>query len=402
MRHLRFTALLLAAVIAPAAARAQDGADASGDWRALLGCYRQGEWRFALDSIPFVGVHNIEPESRLLRSSHEWDDRYETYWRLIAPDSVKVVIDDGLHGVRYRLAVRGDTLTGREQTVTDIAIRIPVRRFTAVREPCPPASAFPAPKLEPATQAYWSAYGALLPSNARLAADPWRAMAPVAEWLRAHPEALREWSIRWNARAMFQHAAGADVRANARDLVGTYRLEIERTGGPPLVFYGPTEIRPRFALRPPDTATIIQERPTGYELRLTLSRDSARLPRPGPGIKHRDAFGASYDASNSVIDVRFPGTADADGTRRFRGYVMLVNFTDAFRREDPELPRWEYEWYRQNYHPDAGVNEYAEIAIHPDGRVTFTQREQLGADRVVTLRGERISGVAWECTGYQY
>ncbi|HEX6749393.1 MAG TPA: hypothetical protein VF092_19010 [Longimicrobium sp.] len=399
MRLLRLSSFLIA--ISPVAALAQQQADAPGDWRALLGCYRQGDWRFALDSIPFIGVHNIEPESRLLRSSHDWDDRYETYWRMIAPDSVKLVLDDGLHGVRYRLAVRGDTLTGREQTVTDIAIRIPVRKFTAVREACPAASTFPSPKLDSATVADWWAYGALLPSEERLAADPWRAVAPVAAWLRAHPDALRRWSIRWNARVQFRRAADADVRANARELAGTYRLEVERTGGPTQVFYGRTEIRPRFALRPADTALIVQERPAGYQLRFTLSRDSTRLPRPGPGIKHRDAFGASYDASNSTIDVRFPGTVDADGTRRFRGYVMLVNFAAAFRDADPEISRWEYEWYRQSYRSDAGVNEYAEIVVSPDGRVTFTQREELGPDRVVTFRGERISGVAWECTGYQ-
>ncbi len=399
MRLLRIASLLIA--LSPAAASAQQRADAPLDWRALVGCYRQGDWRFALDSIPFVGVHNIEPESRLLRSSHDWDERYETYWRVIAPDSVKLVLDDGLHGVRYHLAVRGDTLTGREQTVTDIVIRIPVRKFTAVREPCPPASAFPSPRLDSATVADWSAYGALLPADERLATDPWRAVAPAAGWLRAHPDAMRAWSIRWNARVLFQRAADADVRANARELVGTYRLEVERSGGTTQVFYGRTEIRTRFALRPPDTAMVIQERPTGYQLRFTLSRDSSRLPRPGRGIKHRDAFGASYDASNSTIDVRFPGTVDADGTRRFRGYVMLVNFASAFRDADPEISRWDYEWYRQNYRRDAGVNEHAEIVLSPDGRVSFTQREEVGPGRVLTLRGERVSGVAWECTGYQ-
>jgi hypothetical protein len=36
--------------------------------------------------------------------------------------------------------------------------------------------------------------------------------------------------------------------------------------------------------------------------------------------------------------------------------------------------------------------------LWPDGRVTFTQREEFAPDRVVTLRGERISTDAWECS----
>ena len=60
------------------------------DWRSLVGCYREGDWVFALDSVPFVGIFSHEERARIARSSHAWDSRYETYWRAISPDSVKM------------------------------------------------------------------------------------------------------------------------------------------------------------------------------------------------------------------------------------------------------------------------------------------------------------------------
>lgn len=366
------------------------------DWRGVVGCYRSGSEHYQLDSIPSVGVHFIELGSRLLRSSTAWSPGDDSYWTISGPDSVRLVIDDGLHGVRWRLRVHGDTLSGREQTLTDLPVRYGPSRFTAVREPCLPADSFLLPDLDSATEAAWSGYGATLPTDRELRADPWRAMAPARDWLQAHPDALRTWAIRWNARAMFDRAAGADVRANARELVGTYRLEVARTGGPTHVFYGRTEVYPRSALAPADTATIIQDRPAGYTLRFTLSRDSSRLPRPGPGRRHRDAIGGNSTA-NSEIQVRFPASSTADAAKRFHGYVMLVNFIYDFHGADPELPSWEHEWFRGHYHFDRGVNDGAEFVIGADGRVTFTQREELARDRVVVLRGERISGTAWQC-----
>ena len=369
------------------------------DWRSLVGCYREGDWVFALDSVPFVGIFSHEERARIARSSHAWDSRYETYWRAISPDSVKLVLNDGLHGRVHRLVARGDTLVGRSYLRTDIVLpRAPKpERVRAVREPCPPAAAFSRPLPDSAAQTVLFGYFAVRPTDAELEADPWRAVAPLRAWLQAHPDAAAEWRMRTSARVLFERAATLDVRANARELVGTYRLEVERTGGPTHVFYGRTEVRPRYALRG-DTAAPFIERPPGYHLRFTLALDSASLPRPGPGRRHRNAYGGN-DTDNSHIDVRLPAVAAADGTRRFRGSVLLVNFGSAFHGRDPELTTWEHDWFHVHFH-DMSIDDVAEIVLWPDGRVTFTQREEAAPGRVVTLRGERISGAAWECSGY--
>src|SRR5687767_10611126 len=90
------------------------------DWRSLVGCYRAGDQRFALDSVPFLAVHSIEAGSRQARSADEWWRRYDTYWRMTAPDSVKLVWDAGLYGGSFHFAVYGDTLVGREGGYTDV------------------------------------------------------------------------------------------------------------------------------------------------------------------------------------------------------------------------------------------------------------------------------------------
>ena len=86
-----------------------------------------------------------------------------------------------------------------------------------------------------------------------------------------------------------------------------------------------------------------------------------------------------------------------DGVRP-AAHVMLLNFTGYFRRTDLPLSEWDYEWFRKYHHFDT-PNEFAEIVVSPDGRVTFTQRQELAQDRVITVRGERISRNAWQCAG---
>jgi hypothetical protein len=58
--------------------------------------------------------------------------------------------------------------------------------------------------------------------------------------------------------------------------------------------------------------------------------------------------------------------------------------------------QWEHEWFERHWDSD-GPNIHAEFAVSPNGRVTFTQRQVLAPDSVVTVRGERISGDAWQC-----
>jgi hypothetical protein len=393
--------LLLAAAAAACAGVPQPApAGAPGppvEWRSLVGCYRADDWRFAFDSVPFLAVHSIEDSSRLARSTNDWWGRgYDTYWRMTAPDSVKLVWDAGLHGGHHQFAVRGDTLVGLIHAFSDTPpYRDRPRRVTAVREPCADdVRLFPA-RPDSAREALLFGYFAALPPSSRMEADPWRAVAPLHAWLDAHPQALRDFYFRIHARTMFDRASSFDVRAHARELVGTYRLEVERTGGPTHVFHGRTEIQPQYALRPGDTTIIARDQPSGYRLRFTMSADSSSLPRSGPGRRHRDAYGGNT-AANSRIDVRLPATMDADGTRRLRGHVMLVNFGYFFHASDPELWNWAHEWFRRDYDFD-GPNLYAEFVVTPEGRVTFTQREVYAPDQVVTLRGERISGGAWQC-----
>lgn len=366
-------------------------------WRTAAGCYAAGDKRFLLDSVPYLAIHSIEEGSRLARSTDPyWQRGYDTYWRIIGADSVKLAWDGGLYGGSVLFKVHGDSLVGTERHFTDIAgVRDRPRRVVAVREPCSAETSYHPARPDSARAALLFGYGAALPTDAQLDADPWGAVAPLSAWLDAHPEVLTDFHFRVHARVMFQQAARIDVRNAHPELAGTYRLEIERTGGPTHRFYGRTEIRPQFALRAADTAAVVLDQPPGYRLRLTLSGDSTSLPRPGPGRRHRNPYGGNT-AANSHLDVRLPAGTDADGTRRFRGYVMMVNFRRFFRTHDPALSEWEYEWFRRSHDHD-GPNVFAEIVVSPDGRVTFTQRQELDPDRVITIRGERISGDAWQC-----
>lgn len=390
--------LVAAGCAAPSTVRDPAPAAAPVDWRSLVGCYRAGGRHLALDSVPFLPLFRVEEGPRLVRSSDSfWRRGYDSYWRMNAPDSVRVVWDASLHGTQIDFAVRGDSLVGVESGHSDIAGAPDSReKVVAVRETClPDARYYPAPP-DSARAALLFGYAAAMPSDSLLAADPWRAVAPVHAWIDAHPEVLSDLIFRLHARVLFERAARADARRGFRDLVGTYRVEVQRTGGAPQVVYGRTEIRPVLALHSEDTSAVVLNQPPGYRLRFTLAGDSSSLPKPGPGRRHRTPLGGN-DAANSEFEVRLPAVTSPDGTRRYRAYVMLVNFGYYFRDKDRPVYDWDYEWFRQRYSHD-GPNVYAEFVVSPDGRVTFTQRQELGPDRVVTLRGERISGDSWQCT----
>ncbi|HKP74696.1 MAG TPA: hypothetical protein VJT67_04100 [Longimicrobiaceae bacterium] len=395
MRRLPLVLALAACAAAPL--------HAQEPWRALVGCWRTERTLFSLDSIPFVGVFADEEGSRSVRSGDKWNDRLEKMWRMPTPDSVRIRFEHGMYGWTYHLAVRGDSLAGVITSVTDVVVPgskprgpEPVR---ATRVPCPPDSALVGAPPDSAALADLYGYTAVRPTDEQIRADPWRAVAPLRAWLLAHPQAAATHSFHYNAAHVFRRAADYDVRAHGLDLVGTYRFEVQRTGGPALVFYGRTDVRPWYALRP-DSTDPYPARPPGYRLRLTLSRDSAALPRPGPGLRHRQALGG-HGAANSYFDVRLPPARDSAGALRFRGSAMLLNFAGAFHAEDRELSEWDHEWYRQ-HNGDYGLAAGADIVVWPDGRVTLEQREELAPDRVVILRAERISTVAWECTGWSF
>ena len=390
---LAFAACCAAAPAVPGPAAAQT----RGDWRALVGCYRMGDWHFALDSVPHVGVHADEDEARLARSSNSYHDRLEKMWRMPAPDSVRLRVEHGLYGSTWHLAVRGDALEGVVTHTSDIvpppgSERRRPEPVRAVREPCLADEAYSNPPPDSAALAALYGYAANRPTRAQLEADPVGSVVNLRAWLAAHPEALQRHDIKYNSRSLFQRAASIHVGATALDLTGTYRLSVAREGGPAYLFYGRTEAHPWRAERH-DTLAWRYERPTGYQLRFSLSRDSSTLPAPGPGHQHRDAYGG-HGPGNSEIFVRVPPVEAPDRARRFAGSVMLVNFARVFR--DSLLTDWDHTWY-QRHADNMTLPPVGEFVLWPDGRVTFTQREEVGPGQVIVLRGERISHLTWEC-----
>lgn len=237
-------------------------------------------------------------------------------------------------------------------------------------------------------------YYSALPSRDELERDPWGAVAPLRAWIQANPQSAARPPIQWAAVGVMTAAASADVRSRPSELAGTYRMEMQRTGGPLLTFYARSALRPSFALRSDDTTAVLAGHTSGYQLALSLHADSSRLPVPGGPV--RPAYGG-HGRDNGYLNVRLPASDTGDGTLRFGGYVLTLDFSGWFRRQDPDLhEEWETPFFRryldqeQQWFP-------AEIVMTPDGRVTITQRMELSPGRVLTIRGERISTVAWEC-----
>lgn len=237
-------------------------------------------------------------------------------------------------------------------------------------------------------------YYAALPSSDHLARDPWSAVAPLRAWIDANPQSAARPPIVWAAASVMNAAASADVRMRPSELAGTYRMEMQRTGGPLLTFYARSALRPSFALRSADTMAVLAGQTGGYQLALSLHADSSDLPVPGGRI--RRAYGG-HGRDNGYVNVRHPPAVAEDGTRRFEGYVLTLNFSGWFHRQDPELSdHWDTPMFRRFLDHDQQWFP-AEIVVTPDGRVTITQRMELAPGRVLTVRGERIDTTAWEC-----
>jgi hypothetical protein len=237
-------------------------------------------------------------------------------------------------------------------------------------------------------------YYAAVPSSDHLARDPWGAVAPLRGWIDAHPESAARPPIRWAAAGVFEAAASADARSRSSELAGTYRMEMQRTGGPLLTFYARSALHPSFAVRTADTATLFSGQSGGYQLALSLHADSSSLPIPGGRV--RRAYGG-HERDNGYLNVRIPPAVAEDGTQRFEGYVLTLNFSGWFHRRDPALhDDWETPLFRRYLDQDQQWTP-AEIVVTPEGRVTITQRMELSPGQVLTVRGERISTIAWEC-----
>lgn len=237
-------------------------------------------------------------------------------------------------------------------------------------------------------------YYASLPSSDQLARDPWGAVSPLRAWIQANPRSAARPPIRWAAAGVLTAAATADVRSRPSELAGTYRMQMQRTDGPLLTFYARTALRPSLALRSADTTAVFAGQTAGYQLALSFHADSSDLPLPGGRV--RPAYGG-HGRNNGYLNVRLPASVGDDGTRRFSGYVLTLNFSGWFSRQDPVLhDQWETPLFRrfldqeQQWFP-------AEVVVTPDGRVTITQRMELAPGRELTIRGERVSTTAWEC-----
>lgn len=106
----------------PFAAGAAPGQTIS-DWRDVVGCYQEGTWHFQLDSIPAESRFRIAaryPDARQVRSSREWiPDRF---WIVTDRNTVRLVIDDGLHGSVREFTLAGDTLVGNADVLTDVVV----------------------------------------------------------------------------------------------------------------------------------------------------------------------------------------------------------------------------------------------------------------------------------------
>lgn len=237
-------------------------------------------------------------------------------------------------------------------------------------------------------------YYAALPTRATLEQDPWRAVAPLRAWIQANQESAARPPIQWAAAGIMTAAASADVRMRPSELAGTYRMEMQRTDGPVLTFYARSALRPSFALRGADTAAVLAGQTAGYQLALSLHADSSGLPVPGGPV--RPAYGG-HGRDNGYLNVGLPAAVAEDGTRRFQGYVLTLNFSGWFHRQDADLhDGWETPLFRRYLQQEQRWMP-AEIVVTPDGRVTITQRMELAPGRVLIVRGERISATAWEC-----
>ncbi|HEX2077083.1 MAG TPA: hypothetical protein VHG08_05220 [Longimicrobium sp.] len=221
-----------------------------------------------------------------------------------------------------------------------------------------------------------------LPSIGRIQADPWPAVAPMLAWLRANPALAQVHPIRYAARAVHEQAAHTAVRSAPSPLAGTYRFEVSRTGGPAHTIFVRTTAVPERAIWSPGEAEglVFPGAAAGYQLRMVIRESESSLPRRIAG-RGRD---------DGRIDVRLPEAREADGSRRFRGHLELVEISHRLRN-DPELREAIYAWFDRWTENMQNENPVAEIVLRPDGSVQWSQVMEVAPGRVVTIRGVRVA-----------
>jgi hypothetical protein len=239
---------------------------------------------------------------------------------------------------------------------------------------------------------------ATLPTVDALAADPWRAIAPMRAWLTANPAGASAEQNRYVSNGIYRHAANRSVRARPSPLAGTYRIEVSRTGGPAHVVYGRTMEIPSDALFLSDTPhPVFPEGAAGYRLEIFFSRDASGLPPPRPGRLTRwwrRVAGGDRGGRGDQMEVWLPGRQEADGTRRFRGHLGLWNVTHALFPDDPEFRTMIDAWSRREFDNMRMPNARGEAIAHPDGSVEWREVLDVAPGQAVTIRATRVSGVA--------
>jgi len=120
------------------------------DWRSLVGCYRSGNWRFALDSVPALAYYANPPRGARQAWTYADQARGDVYWTLTPEGYAEVVEHNGMDGATTRFGVKGDSLIGAEDGWTDIVMpRRPPNRVAAARIPCPGPSSGDDPPPSP-------------------------------------------------------------------------------------------------------------------------------------------------------------------------------------------------------------------------------------------------------------
>jgi hypothetical protein len=247
-----------------------------------------------------------------------------------------------------------------------------------------------------ATPAELFDFYATVPVRDHLHADAWAAVAPMRAWLAANPQAARREPIHVTARVMYRTTTHAAVRAAPSPLAGTYRLEVSRTGGPVHVVYARTRRTADHALHSLDTATLFPGGAPGYAIRVSFRRSASSLPSPRPGRRPRLWRRVPPGPPEDELEVRLPAVRAADGSLHFRGHLGLWAVTHSLFPRDRELRDWIAEWSRRESHNMQVDRPPGEIVLWPDGRVELSEVMELAPGQAVTIRGERVSDVAWE------
>lgn len=121
-------------------------ADATPDWRSLVGCYRVEHLRFVLDTVPVTTGWRGRESARQARSLPLGEATGRRFWLVTPRNALEVVFEDGLWATRLELVVRGDSLVGQRHVYGDQPSSPPTAfPASGVREPCPGGVAAAAP-----------------------------------------------------------------------------------------------------------------------------------------------------------------------------------------------------------------------------------------------------------------